>query len=169
MRRALSIPLLLALASCVGTGTEPVWIKPGTPALAAEQDFLACAAQARRDFPPDRRLSVTPRVVALPEGVARSVGQAAAARRSKRACATDAVTVSCAPPPICRTTIDAVAARPMTPMTRMTMATSSSTMLTPRRGGRALRGRPGREAVAERRRPVAPRAEVVASGDIPLS
>lgn len=57
-----ALPLLLLLAGCVAGPTEPVWLKPGTPALAAEQDFLACAAQARRDFPPDRRIAVSPRV-----------------------------------------------------------------------------------------------------------
>lgn len=62
MRRALSLPLLALLAACAGTGSEPVWLKPGTPALAAEQDFLACAAEARRDFPADRRIATAPRV-----------------------------------------------------------------------------------------------------------
>lgn len=60
MNRAL--PLLLLLAACVPGGTEPIWLKPGASALAAEQDYLACAAQARRDFPADRRIAVAPRV-----------------------------------------------------------------------------------------------------------
>ncbi len=60
MRRVL--PFLALLAACAAGGSEPVWLKPGTPALAAEQDFLACAAQARRDFPPDRRIATAPRV-----------------------------------------------------------------------------------------------------------
>ena len=62
MRRALAFPLILLVASCAGTATERVWLRPGTPALAAEQDFLSCAAQARRDFPAERRLDVGPRV-----------------------------------------------------------------------------------------------------------
>jgi len=43
-------------------GTSPVWLKPGTPTLAAEQDFLACSAQARRDFPETRRITTAPSV-----------------------------------------------------------------------------------------------------------
>lgn len=62
MRRILSLPLMAVLAACVGTGSQPVWLKPGTPALAAEQDFLACAAQARRDFPADVRITSRPNV-----------------------------------------------------------------------------------------------------------
>ena len=60
MRRAL--PLVLLLAACATGAAERVWLKPGTPALAAERDFLACAADARRDFPPDRRIATAPRV-----------------------------------------------------------------------------------------------------------
>ncbi|CTQ34085.1 hypothetical protein [Jannaschia rubra] len=53
-------PLLL-LAACAAP--EPVWIKPGTPALTAEQEFLACAAQARRDFPERSRIATAPSVI----------------------------------------------------------------------------------------------------------
>ncbi|SFI29731.1 hypothetical protein [Jannaschia pohangensis] len=56
------LPLFLFLAAC-GIGTSPVWLKPGTPTLTAEQDFLACAAQARRDFPETRRITTAPSVV----------------------------------------------------------------------------------------------------------
>ncbi|WP_179380018.1 hypothetical protein [Jannaschia marina] len=64
-----ALPLLL-LAACAG-GPEPVWLKPGTPSLRAEQDFLACAAEARRDFPERSRIATAPRIT-LGGGLCRS-------------------------------------------------------------------------------------------------
>ena len=52
----------LALLTACAAATEPVWLKPGTASLRAEQDFLQCAAQARRDFPQASRITTAPRV-----------------------------------------------------------------------------------------------------------
>lgn len=57
-----TLPFLIVLSACGAGPTQPVWLKPGTPALTAEQDFLSCAAKARRDFPDDRRIDTSPRV-----------------------------------------------------------------------------------------------------------
>ncbi|MGB3687957.1 MAG: hypothetical protein WBA02_01530 [Jannaschia helgolandensis] len=57
-----TLPFLIALSACGAGPTQPVWLKPGTPALTAEQDYLSCAAKARRDFPADRRIDTSPRV-----------------------------------------------------------------------------------------------------------
>ncbi|SDZ46206.1 hypothetical protein SAMN05444004_11566 [Jannaschia faecimaris] len=57
----IALPLPLLLVSCAPT-PAPVWLKPGTASLRAEQDFLACAAQARRDFPERHRIATAPRV-----------------------------------------------------------------------------------------------------------
>ena len=59
MKRILAIALLLA--ACAAS-SEAIWLKPGADALTAEQDFLACAAKARRDFGTDRRIQTSPRV-----------------------------------------------------------------------------------------------------------
>ncbi|MCK0166581.1 hypothetical protein MWU52_03360 [Jannaschia sp. S6380] len=53
---------LVALSACA-PAPDPVWLKPGTPALAAERAFLSCAAEARRDFPERDRIATAPRVV----------------------------------------------------------------------------------------------------------
>lgn len=60
----LKYPAFIALAFLVGCApsSEPTWLNPGTPALQAEQDFLGCAAQARRDFPELFRITTAPRV-----------------------------------------------------------------------------------------------------------
>ncbi len=56
-----ALPMVLLLAACVGSA-QPIWLKPGSTALAAEQDFLGCAAAANRDFPPNRRIRTSPSV-----------------------------------------------------------------------------------------------------------
>ncbi|MEM9796637.1 MAG: hypothetical protein AAF919_09115 [Pseudomonadota bacterium] len=58
MRHAL-IPLLF-LSACAAGG--PVYIKPGTAAFQAEQDFLSCAAKAQSDFPVAERIATAPRI-----------------------------------------------------------------------------------------------------------
>ncbi|WP_299815663.1 hypothetical protein [uncultured Jannaschia sp.] len=55
------LPLALFLAACAGV-SDPVWIKPGTPALKAEQEYLACAARAQTDFPVASRIRSSSRI-----------------------------------------------------------------------------------------------------------
>lgn len=61
MTRTLIFALPVFLAACAA-GPSAVWVNPGVQALQAEQDFLACAAQARRDFPETYRIATAPRV-----------------------------------------------------------------------------------------------------------
>ena len=62
MRRLLALAALpLALAACAAP-RETVWFAPGTPSLEAEQAFLGCAAEARRDFPERYRIATAPRI-----------------------------------------------------------------------------------------------------------
>ena len=61
MRKILPALLTFGLAACAGT-SEPVWVKPGTSALTAEQDYLNCAAAAQSDFPTTSRIRSSPRI-----------------------------------------------------------------------------------------------------------
>ncbi len=66
--RLLALPLLLAACAA---GGQTVWLSPGAPALRAEQEFLDCAARARRDFPPNIRIATAPRIT-LGTGICRN-------------------------------------------------------------------------------------------------
>ena len=61
MRKILPALLTFGLAACAGT-SEPVWVKPGTFALTAEQDYLKCAAEAQEDFPAASRIRSSSRI-----------------------------------------------------------------------------------------------------------
>lgn len=65
-----ALPALLLLASCAAP-RQDVWLKPGTASLRAEQVFLGCAAQARRDFPERNQIATAPRVT-IGTGICRS-------------------------------------------------------------------------------------------------
>ncbi|CTQ50689.1 hypothetical protein [Jannaschia donghaensis] len=64
------IALPFVLIGCAPT-LDPVWVNPGAPALQAEQDFLACSARARQDFPERSRITTSPRIT-LGTGLCRS-------------------------------------------------------------------------------------------------
>lgn len=63
--------LVLALTVGCAPARQDVWLKPGTTSLRAEQDFLSCAARARRDFPERPRIATAPRVT-IGTGLCRS-------------------------------------------------------------------------------------------------
>lgn len=66
----LALPALLVLAGCAAP-RQDVWLKPGTASLRAEQAFLGCSADARRNFPERSRIATAPRVT-IETGICRS-------------------------------------------------------------------------------------------------
>lgn len=61
MQKVTPLLFTIGLAACAGT-SEPVWLKPGTPALTAEREYLDCAADAQRDFPAASRIRSASRI-----------------------------------------------------------------------------------------------------------
>ncbi|WP_144431758.1 hypothetical protein [Jannaschia seosinensis] len=61
MKLLLALPPIALLVACAA-GSEAVWLRPGTPALAAERDYLQCAAEAQDAFPVTTRIATAPRI-----------------------------------------------------------------------------------------------------------